>query len=175
MPKNIGLYNDDLSIPRKKDIDDLASNVAEKYSAQNPPPYPVTSVNGQTGDVTVSTDLPDGLVKYETLLPVEEVAGIDADTLQGYNAAHFATATNLDTTNSNVTALETRAANLESGLATANENIVAKVDKTGGTMTGALIAQTNEDYAVAQIRNVIISTAEPSGGNSGDLWIKYTE
>lgn len=27
----------------------------QQYSATNPPPYPVTSVNGQTGDVTVST------------------------------------------------------------------------------------------------------------------------
>lgn len=57
MPKNLGLYDNDLSIPRKKDIDDLASDVdnklAGKYSPTNPPPYPVTSVNGQTGDVII--------------------------------------------------------------------------------------------------------------------------
>ena len=42
----------------------------KQYSANNPPPYPVTSVNGQTGDVTVSTELPEHLVKYDTLAPI---------------------------------------------------------------------------------------------------------
>ena len=46
MPKNLGLYNDDLSTPRKKDVDNC-------YGPNNVPPYPVTSVNGQTGNVTV--------------------------------------------------------------------------------------------------------------------------
>ena len=48
MPKNLGLYNDDLSTPRKKDVDAC-------YGPNNPPPYPVTSVNGQTGAVTVQS------------------------------------------------------------------------------------------------------------------------
>ena len=49
----------------------------------------------------------------------------------------------------------------------------AKLNQSGGTMTGALVAQTNTDYATAQMRNVIISTSDPSGGSSGDIWIKY--
>ena len=28
----------------------------KQYSASNPPPYPVTSVNGQTGDITLTTN-----------------------------------------------------------------------------------------------------------------------
>ena len=47
MPKNLGLYNDDLSTPRKKDVDAC-------YGPNNAPPYPVTSVNGQTGDVVLT-------------------------------------------------------------------------------------------------------------------------
>lgn len=47
MPKNLGLYNDDLSTPRKKDVDNC-------YGPNNAPPYPVTSVNGQTGAVTLT-------------------------------------------------------------------------------------------------------------------------
>ena len=47
------------------------------------------------------------------------------------------------------------------------------VPKSGGTMTGPLVAQTNTSYATAQMRNVIISTADPSGGNNGDIWLKY--
>ena len=47
MPKNLGLYNDDLSTPRKKDVDAC-------YGPNNAPPYPVTSVNGKTGNVTLN-------------------------------------------------------------------------------------------------------------------------
>lgn len=90
--KNLSSYNQDLSIPRKKDLDALETKVDSKqptitvngivqgdgtgnlsaadlnpasvglgnvdnvrqYSASNPPPYPVTSVNGKTGAVTIS-------------------------------------------------------------------------------------------------------------------------
>lgn len=45
---------------------------------------------------------------------------------------------------------------------------------SGGTMTGALVAQTNTNYTTAQMRNVIISTADPSGGSNGYIWIKYS-
>lgn len=41
------------------------------------------------------------------------------------------------------------------------------------TMSAKLIAQNNTDYTTAQLRNVIISTEDPSGGNNGDIWIKY--
>ena len=47
------------------------------------------------------------------------------------------------------------------------------VKKTGTTMTGPLVAQTNTSYTTAQMRNIIISTADPSGGNNGDIWLKY--
>ena len=48
MPKNLGLYDDELSTPRKKDVDNC-------YGPNNAPPYPVTSVNGQTGAVTIES------------------------------------------------------------------------------------------------------------------------
>ena len=47
------------------------------------------------------------------------------------------------------------------------------IPKSGGTMTGPLVAQTNTSYTTAQMRNIIISTADPSGGNNGDIWLKY--
>ena len=160
MPKNLGLYNDDLSTPRKKDVDAC-------YGPNNAPPYPVTSVNGQTGDVTVSAELPEHLVKYDTLAPIETTTPINADTLQGHEASYFATGTEVsalsavvDSNTDDITALQS--------------NVNSKVSKTGDTMTGALVAQNNTDYSVAQVRNIIISTEEPSGGNSGDIWIRYT-
>lgn len=44
----------------------------------------------------------------------------------------------------------------------------------GGTMQGVLAAQNNSNYSTAQVRNIIISTEEPSNGNVGDIWIRYT-
>ena len=51
-----------------------------------------------------------------------------------------------------------------------------KLDKSGGTLTGALVAQNNSNYTTKQVRNVILSTSEPtsSDGANGDIWIKYT-
>ena len=147
MPKNLGLYNDNLSTPRKKDVDAC-------YGPNNAPPYPVTSVNGQTGDVTVSAELPEHLVKYDTLAPIETTTPINADTLQGHAASYFATGTEVSALQSSVN---------------------GKVSKSGDTMAGALVAQNNTNYSVAQVRNIIISTSDPSGGNSGDIWIKYVE
>ena len=161
MPKNLGLYNDDLSTPRKQDVDAC-------YGPNNAPPYPVTSVNGQTGDVTVSAELPEHLVKYDTLAPIETTTSINADTLQGHAANYFATKTEVsalsavvDSNTDDITALQS--------------SVNGKVSKSGDTMAGALVAQNNTDYSVAQVRNIIISTSDPSGGNSGDIWIKYVE
>lgn len=50
-----------------------------------------------------------------------------------------------------------------------------KLDKSGGTMTGKLIAQSNAEYGTAQVRNITLSTAEPTAaqGQNGDLWGVY--
>ena len=161
MPKNLGLYNDDLSTPRKQDVDAC-------YGPNNAPPYPVTSVNGQTGDVTVSAELPEHLVKYDTLAPIEATKPINADTLQGHEASYFATKTD-------VSALSAVVDGNTDDIITLQSSVNGKVSKTGDTMTGALVAQNNTNYSVAQVRNIIISTSDPSGGNSGDIWIKYVE
>ena len=175
MPKNLGLYNDDLSTPRKKDVDAC-------YGPNNAPPYPVTSVNGQTGDITVSAELPEHLVRYDTLAPIETTTPINADTLQGHAASYFATKTEVsalsavvDNNTDDITANAQNISTLQSNISTLQSNVNSKVSKSGGTMTGGLIAQNNTNYSIAQVRNIIISTAEPSGGNSGDIWIKYVE
>ena len=46
---------------------------------------------------------------------------------------------------------------------------------TGGTMSGVLSAQSNTSYTTAQVRNIIISTELPSGGKSGEIWIRYSK
>lgn len=166
--------NIDINVPTDKSDIGLGNvDNVKQYSATNPPPYPVTSVNGQTGDVTVEADLPEHLVKYQSLAPVEVTTLIDANTLQGHDAAYFAKQSDVNTINSQISTNTSDIATLQSGLSTANTNIANKLDKSGGTMTGALVAQSNTNYTTAQVRNVIISPNEPSGGNDGDIWIQY--
>ena len=45
---------------------------------------------------------------------------------------------------------------------------------SAGTFTGAVVAQNNTNYTTKQVRNIFLSTGSPSGGASGDIWIKYT-
>lgn len=45
--------------------------------------------------------------------------------------------------------------------------------KSGGTFTGIATAQSNTSYTTPQIRNIVLSTSDPSGGNDGEIWIKY--
>ncbi len=45
---------------------------------------------------------------------------------------------------------------------------------TGGTLAGQVAAQSNENYAAAQVRNIVLSANEPSGGQNGELWFKYS-
>lgn len=54
---------------------------------------------------------------------------------------------------------------------------LTKVNKAGDTMTGQLIAQNNVAYSTAQVRNIILSTSEPTStdGANGDIWIVYKE
>ena len=59
---------------------------------------------------------------------------------------------------------------------TANITIAdsTKLPTSGGTMTGALVAQANANYTTAQVRNVIISANAPSGTvPDGTIWYQY--
>lgn len=54
-------------------------------------------------------------------------------------------------------------------------NLLNYVKKAGDTMTGALVAQNNANYAVKQVRNVFLiqsGTSLPSGQN-GDICLVY--
>jgi hypothetical protein len=55
-------------------------------------------------------------------------------------------------------------------------DISGKLDKSGGTMTGALVAQTNANYTTRQVRNVfeIADGASLPTGSNGDICVVYT-
>lgn len=121
---------------------------------------------------TVIPSVPDNIVKYTAISNVETTTPLNADTLQGYTADYFATAASLTSVNSNISTMQndittakTDITNLKSG----------KLNISGGTMTGALVAQNNANYTTKQVRNIFISTSDPSGGSNGDIWIKYAE
>ena len=66
-PSKIAVINDGWIYSRtpkqiKNDIGLSNVDNVKQYSASNPPPYPVTSVNGQTGAVTI--DIPDSKSYY---------------------------------------------------------------------------------------------------------------
>lgn len=153
----------------------------------------VHSVNGQapdaSGNVSVTAELPDGLVKYNSLSTVEAVTPLNADTLENHPASYFATTSDMSALQTNVSTLQTNVSTLQTNVSTNTSNIATntgnitslqtsvsnKVSKSGDTMTGALVAQNNTDYTIKQVRNIIISTEDPSGGDNGDIWIKYAE
>lgn len=50
---------------------------------------------------------------------------------------------------------------------------VGAMPKNGGDFTGVVKAMSNNAYSTKQIRNISISSGSPSGGENGDIWIKY--
>ena len=72
------------------------------------------------------------------------------------------------------TLTDTDIANIASQAA-AQIDVSGKLDKSGGTMTGKLVAQNNADYAVKQVRNIIQveQGAAMPDGDDGDICIVY--
>ena len=54
------------------------------------------------------------------------------------------------------------------------ENRVAEIPTTPLAMTALLTAGGGQALATKQVRNVTISTSNPSGGSNGDMWFKYS-
>lgn len=117
---------------------------------------PVTSVNGKTGEVvltaadvgalpsdTVIPSVPDNIVKYTAISNVEATTPLDADSLQGHAADYFATAASLASINSNISAMQNDVTAAKTDITNLKTD---KMDVSGGTMTGALVAQNNTDY-----------------------------
>ena len=100
----------------------------------------------------------DNELDTTTFLRVSDVGSavdtnpIDADTLGGKTASEFLTST--DKTE-------------------LNNEIAAKAPLASPAFTGSATVAAGTDYTTAKLRNVILSTGNPSGGNNGDIWIKY--
>ncbi len=182
-------------------IDGITTNNLGHVTAVNTktvtlPAAPVTSVNSKTGAVSLTASDVDALPisggtltgnltgKYITGTWLQTTAATDKAgriaTIDNDGWIYYRTlaetkgdlgiSDNLVKYDSNTTVEATTKVNADTLEGHATSYFVPK---SGGTMTGALVAQTNTNYTTAQMRNVIISTADPSGGNNGDIWLKY--
>ena len=99
---------------------------------------------------------------------------INADRLGGKTASDFALKTDLDPLASKADLGSLASKTDLDSLATKAE-VAKKAPSTSPTFNGTPKVSANANYAVAQIRNVIISTGDPtsSDGNNGDIYIKY--
>jgi len=97
----------------------------------------------------------------------ETVSGKALDATQGKKLAEQISTHTENTSNPHsVTAAQVGLGNVDN---------VKQMPIAGGTFTGVAVAQTNTSYTTRQLRNVILSTEDPSGGSNGDIWIKYEE
>lgn len=72
------------------DLAGLAAALANKYSQTNPPPYPVTSVNGQTGTIEINTGVLsiNGKTGNILLLSVDDIRGLQTLLNSKYSASN---------------------------------------------------------------------------------------
>lgn len=113
-------------------------------------PVPDTFGGHTIDEFTLKTDIVNSLTSDATDQPLSAAQG-------------KALNTSISTLSSQVAQLPTDA------------EVSAKLDKSGGTMTGQLKAQNNTAYTTGQVRNIFLSTSEPtsSQGANGDLWFVY--
>lgn len=195
MPKNLGLYNNDLSVPRKKDIDALTlrvdtneDNIAMAESDIDGLQTDVGALKTDVGQVKTalnskqetitggaSTITDNNLTANRALVSngsgkvaVSEVTSTELGYLGGVTS-NVQTQLNKKLESAPVTSV-----NAKTGVVVLSASDVGALPTTGGIMSGILSAQSNTSYTTAQVRNIIISTSNPSGGNPGDIWIKYT-
>ena len=95
-----------------------------------------------------------------------DINPINADTLQGKSASYFATASNISTINGSLNTIN-------SNVSTINSSLNTKAPLASPSFTGTAKVAAGTDYTTAKLRNIILSTADPSGGSNGDIWIKY--
>ena len=91
-----------------------------------------------------------------------------------WNGSQWATldAANADTLAGNTLA-QVRAGTTKANVGLSDVDNVKQMPIAGGTFTGQANAQSNTAYTTAQIRNISMGTADPSGGSNGDVYLQY--
>lgn len=141
-------------------------------------------------DITELQGKVDDIPDVSSFVTAADVTGIEATippTFDGHTVNEFVLKTdivnNLTTTTTNVPlsanqgkVLNDSIAQVNSTISTLSNTVNNKLDKSGGTLTGQLVAQGNTNYTTGQVRNIYLSTSEPtsSDGQNGDVWFVYS-
>ena len=117
--------------------------------------------------------------EYVTAQEPEGIVDTIPPTFDGYTSNDFVLKTNVvDSLNSTETNLPLSANQgniLNQSINTLSSSLTNKLNISGGNLTGMLIANNNSNYAIGQVRNIFISSEEPTNdqGNNGDIWLVY--
>lgn len=221
MPKNLGLYNNSLSVPRKQDIDKVTEDVGavqsalaskqdkitvngivqgdgtgnlsaaetvnadlldlnptvvglgnvdnvKQYSVQNPPPYPVTSVNSKTGAVVLTAN-DVGALPSDTVVPTVNDAtltirrnGIDVGSFTANSADNVDVDIQVPTNKSDV-----GLGNVDNVRQYSADNPPPYPVTSVNGMTGNVTV----DSGGVKIQ---LSTTQPTEPSKGDFWYEIT-
>lgn len=137
---------------------------------------PQTFEGHQISEFVLKTDVS----AFVTAVDESAITDTVPQTFEGHQVGEFVLKTdvvnNLTSTATNVPLSAAQGKALNDKIATAQTAANDALPKSGGTLTGIVAAQSNTAYTTKQIRNVILSTSEPtsSDGANGDIWIKYT-
>lgn len=128
---------------------------------------PQTFEGHQVGEFVLKTDVVNNLTSTATNVPLSAAQG------KALNDSVNAINDRVNVINDGVNAIQDGVNTIQDDISALANN---KLNKSGGTMTGILTAQNNTSYTTKQVRNIILSTSEPtsSDGANGDIWIKYT-
>lgn len=112
---------------------------------------------------------------------------INADQLDGHPASYFLTSGDIvDGLNSTSTTdalsanqgriLYNDISNLQTGVTALQTAVAGKANTASPVFTGDATVAASTNYSTAKLRNIILSTSEPTAadGNNGDIWIVYS-
>ena len=93
------------------------------------------------------------------------------------NATYWILVASKGTDGTTVTVVDNLTSTSTTSALSANQGKVLQDGKApinSPTFTTIVTAPTNTTYTTRQVRNVVLSTADASGGQNGDIWFKYT-
>ena len=122
------------------------------------------------------TDLGITFYLTERILPAETVQVVLAQ--EGYITAESCSSAISDTAAESAAALNAHETAASAHQALFNEKANASHTHsagniTAGTFGGRMVSPADTAYTTAQVRNIVLSTASPSGGSNGCVWLKY--
>ena len=128
-----------------------------------------TPSGGSLSGLIVAGD--DPITGSPIYTPIKTLKDLDGDLILPRTSAE---AVSYNNTTSSLLATTTQTAIDEIVADLEAIDLSTKLNIAGGTMTGILVAQNNTSYTTKQVRNIIVSTADPVLADmaNGDIWIK---